>query len=153
MGAATLLTATDVSKQFGGLWALNGVDLAVEAGEIVGLIGPNGAGKSTLFNVLMGLTRQTRGEITFRGKRVEREPVYRRARMGMSKTFQETALFVGMTVEENITVGGVSTKGLRRAVSDCHEIIEMLALAEIVHKGVDELSFPEQAKVELGWMS
>jgi branched-chain amino acid transport system ATP-binding protein len=93
-----------VTKQFGGLLAVDSVDLAVEAGEIVGVIGPNGAGKTTLFNCLSGLETPTSGEIRFRGVRLAGRPD-RFTRAGLARTFQNIRLFPNMTAFENVLVG------------------------------------------------
>lgn len=101
---ASLLTIESVTKQFGGLTAVDGVDLSVEAGEIRALIGPNGAGKSTLLNVLSGIYRPTQGRIFFKSEPIHRLRPYRVARKGIGRTFQTARLFSELTVEENVMV-------------------------------------------------
>ena len=81
---------------------VNGVDLTVNRGEIVGLLGPNGAGKTTSFYMIVGLVNPTEGQVHFKGKDVTREPMFRRARMGMGYLSQEPSVFRRMTVEENV---------------------------------------------------
>jgi branched-chain amino acid transport system ATP-binding protein len=100
----TLLDAVEVSKQFAGIIALDNVSLDVDEGEIVGLIGPNGAGKTTLFNCLLGLLKPDRGKITFNGRNLTRVATYRRARLGIGRTFQRIELFAGMTPREHFLV-------------------------------------------------
>ncbi|MFJ3772985.1 ABC transporter ATP-binding protein [Streptomyces sp. NPDC090075] len=90
--------------RFGGLTAVDGVDLTVGTGEIVGLIGPNGAGKTTFFNCLTGLYVPTEGEVRFRGELLPPRPA-RVTRAGIARTFQNIRLFAGMTVLENVLVG------------------------------------------------
>jgi branched-chain amino acid transport system ATP-binding protein len=101
---AELLVAKGVVMQFGGLLAVNNVDLTVREGEIVGLIGPNGAGKTTFFNCLTGMYRPTRGTVTFQGSVLPPRP---RAvvRAGMARTFQNIRLFSNMSALENVMVG------------------------------------------------
>ncbi|QGF22850.1 ABC transporter ATP-binding protein [Raineyella fluvialis] len=99
-----LLEARRVSMQFGGLTAVNQVDLAVHPGEIVGLIGPNGAGKTTFFNCLTGMYRPTSGEVRFAGALLPPKP-RRVAMAGVARTFQNIRLFHNMTALENVMVG------------------------------------------------
>ncbi|HEX8710087.1 MAG TPA: ABC transporter ATP-binding protein [Pyrinomonadaceae bacterium] len=88
--------------RFGGLTAVNALDLTVNEGEIFGLIGPNGAGKTTIFNLLTGVYQPTEGQIFFQGKRIDGLRPYQIARRGISRTFQNIRLFPGMTVLENV---------------------------------------------------
>jgi branched-chain amino acid transport system ATP-binding protein len=99
-----VLAATGVIMRFGGLTAVNNVDLTVHEGEIVGLIGPNGAGKTTFFNCLTGLYKPTEGQVTFKGSVLPPKP---RAVVlaGMARTFQNIRLFANMTALENVMVG------------------------------------------------
>jgi branched-chain amino acid transport system ATP-binding protein len=100
----TVLQAKGVVMRFGGLTAVNDVDLSVREGEIVGLIGPNGAGKTTFFNCLTGLYKPTEGEVTFKGAILPPKP--RKVVMaGMARTFQNIRLFGNMTALENVMVG------------------------------------------------
>lgn len=98
---ATLKT-DKCSIRFGGLIAVNTLDMAVQEGEIYGLIGPNGAGKTTIFNLLTGVYEPTDGEIYFQGKRIDGLRPYQIARRGISRTFQNIRLFPGMSVLENV---------------------------------------------------
>lgn len=99
-----LLRADGVRKHFDGLRAVDGMDLGVEAGAIVGLIGPNGAGKTTFFNCLTGRHRPDAGRIWFAGDRIERLPPHRTARLGLVRTFQLPRALARMTVLENLLV-------------------------------------------------
>jgi branched-chain amino acid transport system ATP-binding protein len=99
-----VLDARNVTRRFGGLLALDGVDLTVGEREIVGLIGPNGAGKTTFFNCLTGLISRTAGEVRYRGKPLEGRPD-QIAQAGVTRTFQNIRLFPHMTAVENVLVG------------------------------------------------
>jgi len=101
----SLLEINSLTKNFGGVQALNRVSFAVAAGEILGLIGPNGAGKTTCFNLLNGLIPPTAGSLMLAGRELVGLPPYRRAARGLARTFQNIQLFGGMTVLENILAG------------------------------------------------
>ena len=100
-----LLEAQNLTKYFGGLAAVNRVDLAVEEGEIVGLIGPNGAGKTTCFNLLSGFLPPTAGTITFGGESLTGLKPHNIVARGLVRTFQHTTLFQDMTVLQNVLMG------------------------------------------------
>ena len=103
-----LLNMEGVSKDFGGLRAVNEVDLTVEKGKITALIGPNGAGKTTLINIITGVYPPSKGNVFFEEKRVDHLPTHRIVEMGLARTFQLTKLFKEMSVLENVMVGGHS---------------------------------------------
>jgi ABC-type branched-subunit amino acid transport system ATPase component len=106
---APLLEVRRLSKDFGGLHALQAIDLDVHEGEIVGIIGPNGSGKTTFFNVLCGIHPATSGKIRFAEHAdITRLPAHRVTRSGIARTFQNQRLFNQMTVLENVLVGMVS---------------------------------------------
>ena len=96
------LVATGLQKSYGSRKVVQDVSLAVQSGEVVGLLGPNGAGKTTSFYMIVGLVRADAGEITIDGNSVERMPIHRRARLGLSYLPQEASIFRKLTVEENV---------------------------------------------------
>jgi len=103
MTAAThSLVAHGLQKTYGARKVVKDVRLSVQGGEVVGLLGPNGAGKTTSFYMIVGLVRADAGEITLAGQRVERLPIHRRSRLGLSYLPQEASIFRKLTVEENI---------------------------------------------------
>jgi branched-chain amino acid transport system ATP-binding protein len=99
-----LLTISGLSKRFGGLVAVNDVSFAVQEGEILSVIGPNGAGKSTLFKLIASFLRPTSGEVRFRSQRISGLAPHIVARKGVVRTFQETTIFKGMTVRDNVII-------------------------------------------------
>ena len=101
----SILEIKELRKAFGGLTAVDGVDLSVESGRITAVIGPNGAGKTTLFNLIAGVYLPSSGEILFEGKPLGKAPPYRRASLGIARTFQNVLLFDNMTVLENVMSG------------------------------------------------
>ena len=100
-----ILEARQVTKQFGGLVAVSGVDFVIPKGMIVSLIGPNGAGKTTFFNVIAGLYRPTSGTIQFGGQNISGLPPHRITGLGIARTFQNIRLFHNMSALENVMVG------------------------------------------------
>lgn len=99
-----MLKITDLTVRFGGLVAVNSVNLSVNDNEILGLVGPNGAGKTTLFNAVSGLVRPTSGEILFNDKNIISMSLHKRARIGIGRTFQIPQPMGGLTVRENLIV-------------------------------------------------
>ena len=100
-----MLELKNLSKSFGGIYALQDLSFDVKKGEILGLIGPNGAGKTTLFNVITGYHKTDSGTVIFKGKEITNSSPYKIAREGIARTFQSTVLFHEMTVLQNLLVG------------------------------------------------
>ena len=113
MPSDAILVAKDVHRHFGGLRAVDGMDLEVARGSLTAIIGPNGAGKTTFFNVLAGLIPASSGETYFDGVDVTKLPAHRRCQLGMARTFQIARPFQRMTVLENVMVGGQGQWGER----------------------------------------
>ena len=103
--STSLIDVRNLTKKFGGVTALDKVNVSIEPGQISGLIGPNGAGKSTFFNVLTGVLPANGGEIRFDDTSMDGIPPHARVRMGMVRTFQKIHPFYGMTVLESVMVG------------------------------------------------
>ncbi|MGC8612923.1 MAG: ABC transporter ATP-binding protein [Conexivisphaera sp.] len=148
----SMLEVSGVVKRFGGLTALNGVELSVRGGELVGIIGPNGAGKTTLVNVVMGVYYPDSGRITFDGHDITRMPPHRRAKMGLSRTYQVPRPFNDLKVIDNVAVAAMyGSKDL--PVGEAREIAEDLLrrvrLAERAEDYPESLSVVELRKLEL----
>jgi ABC-type branched-subunit amino acid transport system ATPase component len=128
---ADLLEARALKVHFGGVRAVDGVDLELRKGEILGLIGPNGAGKTTLVNALSGFQKPTAGAVFLAGVDVTGWHPDRLARNGLTRTFQSVRLFPGLTVLENVELGGVGV-GLRRPAARrwARELLERLKLGD-----------------------
>ena len=101
-----ILAISGLSKQFGGVTALAGVDLAVEEGEILGVVGPNGSGKTTLFNVVTGVHKPSGGTVLFRGRDITGLAPHAISRTGIGYTFQQAMAFAGLGVLENVQIAG-----------------------------------------------
>ena len=119
-----------VSKQFGGLKAVDAVTLAISAGELVSIIGPNGAGKTTLFNLLTGQLAPTRGKVVFEGRDISHLAPHRRARLGFGRTFQISQTLTSMSVLENAMIGAfLHHRSLAAAADEATRALDMVGLA------------------------
>jgi branched-chain amino acid transport system ATP-binding protein len=159
-----LLEVKGLCKNFGGVQALSDVACNIPRGQIKAIIGPNGAGKTTFFNCLTGVERPSRGEISFKGKDISRQPPYRIATAGMARTWQTIKLFQHMTALENVLVGlhcrshcGIASSLLRLPRQRREEtdlvgramcMLEFFGIADFAHHPVDELPFMQQRHVE-----
>jgi len=124
-----LLEMQNVRKRFGGLIAVDGMNILVEEGKIYGLIGPNGAGKTTLFNIASGFYKPDAGEIIFGGERVTDLGSHERCARGLARTFQIPKMFPEMSVLDNVMIGALSrTKAVEAARRDAEEIVEFLGM-------------------------
>jgi branched-chain amino acid transport system ATP-binding protein len=158
--AAPILRLRGVGRRFGGVHAVRDVDLEIRPGERRAILGPNGAGKTTLFNVISGEFGPTSGSIELFGRDVTSEPGRKRARLGLSRTFQTSKLFLGLTVEDNLylAVLGVRDGHLRivRSRKDAQmrerarEMAGVVGLQDVLDREVGELSHGEQRQLELG---
>lgn len=145
----TVLDVRAISRRFGGLQALSEVTFSVARGEIVGVIGPNGAGKTTLFSTLVGLIRPDSGSVTLDGKDLAGLKPHRVASLGMTKTFQNVALFAESTVLDNVLTAGLLHHGVSGARDEAVRCLERVGLKDVAQKRAGDLSFPERARVEL----
>jgi len=160
-----ILRTDKATIRFGGLVAVNSLDMAVNRGEIYGLIGPNGAGKTTVFNLLTGVYKPTSGEIYFQGHRVDGLRPYQISRRGVSRTFQNIRLFAGMTVLENVMTA--CHRHARQTLADavlrtprfrhderehsdfCMELLEIFDLARFKDEGGTSLAYGNQRRLEI----
>jgi branched-chain amino acid transport system ATP-binding protein len=162
--ASPLLGVSDVTVRFGGIVALDGISYHIEPGQIVGLIGPNGAGKTTCFNCLSRLYEPSAGQIMFEGQNLLRSKPHHIPKLGIGRTFQNVALFMTMTVMENVMMGahsqtrsgflgnalrlpsvGREERGLRDVAG---ELISFLGLEAVADTPVGGLPFAVQKRVE-----
>jgi branched-chain amino acid transport system ATP-binding protein len=145
----TILEVRSVSRRFGGLQALSDVTFAMPRGQIVGLIGPNGAGKTTFFNVLVGLRPADGGTILLDGENIAGLKPHKVAARGMTKTFQNVALFSESSVLDNVLTAGLLRHPVGAARDAARRCLDRVDLADIREKRAGDLSFPERARVEL----
>jgi len=147
---SALLEVTGLSKHFGGLQAVKDVSFAIEPGEIVGILGPNGAGKTTLYNLLTGFIPFDSGSVVFKGRDLRGLAPYRIAGLGISRTFQLCRPFVGMTVFENVIVGGLGASGGDPQLDAyARALLEQVGLAGKEQFAVETLSYGDQRRLEI----
>lgn len=163
---SSMLAVNNLSMSFGGIQALTEVSFEVQKGEILSIIGPNGAGKTTIFNCVSGFYKPTQGSIFFKGENITYLKPFRIAQKGMGRTFQNIALFRGMSVLNNIKLGaeGRLRYGIFSALlfygnarqkevelrTEIEErIIDLLEIESIRHKVVGTLAYGLQKRVEL----
>lgn len=143
------LSVRNVVRRFGGVTALAGVDLTVNAGEVLGLIGPNGSGKTTLVNCISGVMPISSGNIVLEGRDITHWSRVRRARAGIARTFQNLQLFRDLTVSENIGVGlnAAGRAGGKHEV--VRELMFRLSIVELARVVVSQLPNGHQRRVEI----
>lgn len=160
-----LLEVENIGVHFGGLIALQGVNLSVEEGQIYSLIGPNGAGKSTLFNIISGFLSPSEGIVRFNGKEVQNQPSYKLTQQGISRTFQNIRLLPNTTVLENVRLGFhirckqrlvdslFNTKLFRseeeRTMEEALELLRFIGLGDHVNDDAMSLPYGMQRKLEI----
>jgi branched-chain amino acid transport system ATP-binding protein len=154
MQAEVVLTTRAVSKVFGGLAAVNNVDMSLSRGQILGLIGPNGAGKTTFVNLVTNLSPATSGRVFFKGKDITDWPPHRIARAGLARTFQVVKPFKRMTVRENAAIGamfgaGGHRRSARNATRKGEEVLEFVGLGAELDKQADQLTLAGMKRLEL----
>ena len=162
-----LLELDEIQMFFGKVCALNGVSTKIKKGEIHSVIGPNGAGKTVMMNCISGLYHPQKGNIYYKGEKINRLKPHNRAKLGIARTFQKVEVFGGMTVLDNIRLGrhihyksGIMSGSLymgktakeeiehRKFIEE--EIIDLLEIEHIRHKPVGMLPYGLQKRVELG---
>lgn len=149
-----LLVVNYLTKSFGGLIALNNLNLQVAQSETVGLIGPNGAGKTTLFNIITGNIRQDRGEIYFEGRNCSQFAPFKRCHLGIARTFQNARPFLDFSVEQNVIIGlrygrikdSLSRLGINKKVQ---EISELLGMEDRRRELIKNLTLVDRKLVEI----
>ncbi len=158
--AEPILRLRGVGRRFGGVLAVRDVDLDVRPGERRAILGPNGAGKTTLFNLISGEFPPSAGSVELFGADVTGEPARKRARLGLSRTFQTSRLFLGLSVEDNLYLSVLGVHGghfrLIKNQRDgemrdkAHRMAEAVGLSNVLDVLVSELSHGEQRQLEVG---
>ena len=156
--SSPILRVESLVKRFGGLVALGGVDLAVEAGEFRAIIGPNGAGKSTFFNTMTGLLRPDSGRVAFEGRDITGELPHRVARRGVARTFQITSVFHDLSALKNVQVALLAharrswsmwSRARALGADRARELLALVGLAASAAKPAGTLAHGDQKRLEL----
>ncbi len=147
-----VLRGKNVTKYFGGLAALKGIDFFVRKGEIVGLIGPNGAGKTTLFNIISGIHKPTRGSIYFEGKEITNKKPFEICKLGIGRTFQIVRPFLNLTVLENVLSGiyfGRDSRDSIDPIEEAEKILEFVGLTKYKDIPAKSLTLVQRKSLEV----
>lgn len=131
----SLLQLEGVTKRFGGLLAVDHVSLEIDAGEAIGIVGPNGSGKTTLFNLISGVYAPDQGKLVFEGREITHLPPYRRAHLGIGRTFQIPRPFGSLTVRENVAIGAMfgaheNSMGVDEALQSADDRLRLMGFYE-----------------------
>ncbi len=149
-----LLECHGVSIAFGGVRALSDVDIVANEATVTGLIGPNGAGKTTMFNCITGLLEANEGRIELDGKDVSGLAPFKRARLGIARTFQRLELFTSLSVRDNIRVAGEIRnrwhKGRIDVGTETERVLDQLHITHLADRMVDEIPTGMARRVEMG---
>ena len=148
-----VLEARDLTKRFSGLVSVDHVSFKLTKNEVLGLIGPNGAGKTTLVNMISGTLRPSEGELLFHGEAIQQLPSYRRAHLGIARTFQVMKPFPGLSTLDNVAVGamfgaGGGEKSRHKAREKAREWLEFTGLGRRVDAQADALGGPDRKRLE-----
>ncbi|HET7804635.1 MAG TPA: ABC transporter ATP-binding protein [Pseudolabrys sp.] len=149
-----ILEISNATRRFSGLVAVNDVSFKLNEGEILGVIGPNGAGKTTLVSLISGTLSLSSGDITLEGQSIANLSAFRRARLGIGRTFQIMHPFPGLSVLDNVAIGalfghGSDRTGLGRAREQARAQLEFVGLSDFADQRADELSGPGRKRLEL----
>ena len=149
-----ILEISHVTRRFEGLVAVDDVSFVLQRGEILGVIGPNGAGKTTLISLISGTLAPSSGDILFEGRSLLPLPAYRRARLGIGRTFQIMRPFPGLSVLDNVAVGALFGRGggqaqLAKAREQARVQLDFVGLGKNVDQRADELGGPGRKRLEL----
>jgi branched-chain amino acid transport system ATP-binding protein len=155
-----IIRTEKVSKHFGGLRAVDGVDFALEPGRLISIIGPNGAGKTTLFNLIAGVYEPTSGKVIFKERDITTLPMHQVSRLGITKTYQINHIFPSLTVFENLRIAAQSREtsfnfwrpaaSYKKVNSQAERVLEKVQLGEKRTQAASTLSHGERRYLEIG---
>jgi len=147
------LECREISKTFGGIEALNNVDLKIEPNSITGVIGPNGAGKTTLFNIISGALLPTNGEVIFKGKKISGMGPARVCRLGVARTYQLVRPFNSLSAMENVLIGigfgRAESLAKKDRAAEAYRILQMVGLESKINHVAEGLTLVEKKHLEI----
>lgn len=146
----TILELQGVVKQFGGLKAVDGIDMTVKRGELRCLIGPNGAGKSTVFKLIMGLYTPTAGRILFKGQDITRQHTWKRSRMGLSIKMQIPGIYSELSLRDNLRIAAQNHVSPQQIEYEIDRLIKLVGIEDLGNPSVKNLSHGQQQWLEIG---
>lgn len=144
-----ILELKEVTKYFGGLLAVNNVDLKVQQGELLGLIGPNGAGKSTIFKLIMGIHPVTKGRIIFKGTNISNEPTWKIARQGIGIKMQIPGVYGELSGYENMKISALNYLKAQEIDKEIQRIVNLIGINNLLSEKVSNLSHGQQQWLEI----
>jgi len=147
-----LLKMENISKSFGGIKALNNINLSIKEGEIVAIIGPNGAGKTTLFNIINGIYKPDTGRIIYEDIDITNFPPYKRSYLGISRAFQIPKPFISMSVKDNVLVAALFSRkipSIKEAEKETERVLKLVGLQNKSDMIANDLTSPEKKLLEL----
>jgi branched-chain amino acid transport system ATP-binding protein len=152
--SGTILRLSGVTQRFGGVTAVDSLDVEIPEARIIGLIGPNGAGKTTLLQLISGLQKPVEGQIHFRGREITTTRAHDRARLGIGRTFQIVQPLIGMSVIENVLTAALfgrrgNKRGVREARSFAAEVLQRVGLWGKRHQYMSALTLADTKRLEL----
>ena len=146
-----ILDIDRLCKKFGGIRAINGLNISVAPGIVTGLLGPNGSGKTTLFNLITGVYLSDSGTVRFNGEDITNKPPHRIALKGISRTFQTTKLFFSQSVTDNIAIamiaGTEEKKGIKKTDEKIDKVLEFTSLSDLRNSNAFDLTHAEQRRL------
>jgi len=153
MSGEPILEVRNLTRRFAGLTAVKDVSFTLGRGEVLGLIGPNGAGKTTLLSMISGTLAPSEGSIVFEGHSIAALPAFRRAHMGIGRTFQIMRPFPGLTVLDNVAIGALFGRTNKKALGQAREAaracLDRVGLGRRVDQRADDLGGPDRKRLEL----
>lgn len=152
MTHSPLLLATSLTKSFGGVQALAGIDWSITAGEICGVVGPNGSGKTTFFHCLTGYHEPTAGTVLWQGRDITRLSMHQRARLGLARTFQHAEVFSSLTAVDNLQIAlrRRTTRGSADLPATTDELLDVMRLTDVAHKAAGSLAYGHKRLLGIG---
>jgi ABC-type branched-subunit amino acid transport system ATPase component len=153
-----MIKIKNINKSFGGLKAVDGINLEIGKGQITAIIGPNGSGKTTLFNLISGIVEKDSGSISLNGKNISRQEDFQRSESGISRTFQHVRLFKNLTIREHFEVALDDDKNLLKKIfsknkysgDEIERVMRLIGLEKNIETKANDLSYGQRKLLDIG---